>query len=512
MKKIYSILIIVTALLVSCSEDFLDRSSLTELANDTFWSSEADAKMAIAGCYDALQDNYIFNGGPWQGSIAGRWDYMSDNGWVRWGWMAGGDISRGEQSSSSWIIGDFWNSSYRVIGRANLIIQQVPLMSEDLISAEVASAIVAEAKFLRAFMYNYLTMTYEDVPLVLTVQDPADANLAKSSKEDVVAFIIQDLEAAIDDLPSKGETEWGRATKGAGYALLARINLFNENWGAAIIAADKVIGYSLHQDYQKLFKAENELSDEVIFSVRFLRGPEETGAQFAAYWGPQKGVTYQEVLPNLANDFFCTDGQPISDSPLYNSAIPSENRDARFDGTIVSKGSLFNGIPADMGKFKTKFGQRKYTDEGTDGDNGENHFDSDEDFYVFRLGHVILIKAEALAESGGSSSEIFGLINQLRPRANMPDMDQAEVDNYFGGDIVEAVRHERRVETAFEGLRYLDIKRWGIMQERVDYYMNNDKVEMGFLSIRYFAPQNYVWPLPQSELDVNTNLVQHELW
>lgn len=510
MKKIFSLLILATVLLASCSEDYLDRKSLTALADDTFWSSEADAEMALAGCYDALQDNYLFNGNPYTGGISGRWDYMSDNGWCRWKWMAGGSIERGENTSSDWMGDDFWKSSYKVIGRCNLVIKMVPEMGEDLIDAESAAQIIAEAKFVRAMMYNYLTMTYEDVPLITTVQSPNEANVAKTNKEDIVDFIITDLEGCVEDLAAPGSTEWGRATRGAGYALLARINLYNENWAAAIEAANDVLdeGYSLHADYKALFSTANEMSNEVIFPVRFVRGPDDQGANFAGYWKGVGVMNYQEALPNLGETFFCTDGQPITTSSLYNPDVPSQDRDARFDGTLVSKGSTYNGATPPMQKVWTRYAQRKYTEEGA---TEEDHFDANEDFYVFRLGHVLLIKAEALAENGATASDVFEVINQLRPRANMPDMTQAEVNNYFGGDLIEAVRHERRVETAFEGLRYLDLKRWRIMEERVEYYNANDRVD-GRMSIRTFSAKNYVWPVPQFELDVNTALEQHDLW
>ncbi len=123
------------------------------------------------------------------------------------------------------------------------------------------------------------------------------------------------------------------------------------------------------------------------------------------------------------------------------------------------------------------------------------------------------MKAEALAESGGSSSDIFALINQLRDRAGMIQVDQAEVTNYFGGSLVEMVRHERRIETAFEGLRYLDLKRWGIQKERaIDFYMAYEQANNSKLKLRYWDPKHVVWPIPQTELDVNKELVQNELW
>ena len=513
MKKIFSILFIATLLLTACSDDFLDRESLTALADDTFWTTEADAKMALAGCYSNLQNEQLFDSGPWGGGLV-RWDYMTDDGWVRWSWEQGGALSRGEHSTTDGLVSNFWKQAYQTIARCNRVIETVPTLGTDIIDATDAAQIVAEAKFIRALMYNLMTMTYEDVPLVTTIQSVDDANIAKSSKSDIVDFILSDLEACVEDLPDRGADDWGRATKGAGYALLARINLYNENWTEAAAWAQEVIdlGYTLYPDFQALFQNENEVNDEVIFPVRFTRGSDDDGAGFAGYWGVAV-KNYDEVLPNLANDYFCIDGKPIAESDLYNAEIPAENRDPRLDATIVTNNSLWRGsVLNTYSKTWTGFAQRKYMEEG----NSENHFDANEDFYVFRLGEVLLMKAEALAESDGDPDEIFALINQLRDRESvqMPHVDQAEVDSYFGGSIVDMVRHERRVETAFEGLRYIDIKRWGILKERaIDYYMANERANNNNLSDRnWLGDKQLVWPIPQTELDVNLLLEQHDLW
>lgn len=513
MKKIFSILFIATILLTACSDDFLDRKSLTELADDTFWTTEADAEMALAGCYSNLQSPHIYDADPWASGVV-RWDYMTDDGWVRWGWMQGGKVSRGEHSTTDGLITNFWKQSYQTIVRCNRVIETVPTLDAEVIPTATAAQIVAEAKFIRALIYNLMTMTYEDVPLVTSIQPVEEAEIAKSPKADIVSFILTDLEDCVEDLAARGGADWGRATKGAGYALLSRINLYNENWTEAANWAQKVIDmdYTLFPDFGALFQSANEINDEVIFPVRFMRGPDEDGANFAGYWGT--GVkNYEEVLPNLANDYFCIDGKPITESDLYNSQIPAENRDPRLGASIVTNNSLWRGsVLNTFSKTRTGYAQRKYMEEG----NSENHFDADEDFYVFRLGEVLLMRAEALAESGGSSTEIFALINQLRDRESvqMPHVDQAEVDNYFGGSIVEMVRHERRIETAFEGLRYIDLKRWGILKERaIDYYMENEKANNNKLSDRHWlGPQQLIWPIPQSEIDVNKMLEQHAVW
>lgn len=512
MKKIFSILFTAIILFSGCSEDFLDRKSLTALADDTFWSTEADAEMALAGCYDNLQSQWIYDSGPWAGGMM-RWDYMTDNGWVRWGWMAGGDVSRGEHSTTSWIIDSSWPVFYQAIVRCNRVIETVPTLGEDIISAESAAQIIAEAKFVRALVYNLITMTYEDAPLVTTIQSVDEADVAKSSKSEIVNFIISDLEGCVEDMANVGSTDWGRATKGSGYALLARINLYNENWTEAASWAQKVIdlGYSLYPDFHGLFQNANEINNEVIFPVRFLRGPDENGANHSAYWG-KAVINYQEVLPNLGHDYFCIDGKPISESDLYNPDIPAENRDPRMGATLVTNKSLWRGeVLNTYSKTRTGYAQRKYTEE----QNSENHFDAEEDFYVFRLGHVLLIKAEALAESGAPASEIFAVINELRDRESvqMPHVDQTEVDTYFNGSLVEMVRHERRVETAFEGLRYFDLKRWGIFKERaIDYYMENERPNMNITDRYWMGEKQLKWPIPQSEVDRNELLEQHSEW
>ena len=512
MKKIYIITFVVVILFTGCNDDFLDTKSLTALADDTFWTSAADAEMALAGCYDALQNRWIYDSNPWAGG-AMRYDYMSDNGWVCWGWMPGGDISRGEHSTSSWMIGSQWDNFYMAIVRCNRVIDMVPTLGEEIIAAELATQIVAEAKFIRALVYNLITMTYQDAPLVTTIQLVEEAHIAKSSKSDIVNFIISDLESSVENLPNVGSADWGRATKGAGYALLTRVNLYAGNWTAAASWAQKVIdlGYSLYPDYHGLFQNANEINDEVIFPVRFVRGPDDNGCSHSAYWG-SNGINYQEVLPNLGEDFFCVDGKPITESALYNPEVPAENRDPRMGASLVTNNSIWRGsVFNTFSKSRTGYMQRKYVEE----QNSENHFDASEDFYVFRLGEVLLMKAEALAESGGSANEIFGLINQLRDRSSvqMPHVDQAEVDTYFGGSIIEMVRHERRIETAFEGLRYFDLVRWGILKERAfDYYMANELPNLNISERHWPGDKQYKWPLPQSEVDRNDLLEQHSEW
>lgn len=512
MKKIYTVLIIVVMMLfVGCSKDFLDRESLTGLSDETFWTTEADAEMALAGCYSNLQSPFLYDSSPYQGGVQ-RWDYMTDDGYVNWGWMAGGAVSRGEHSTNDGFIRNTWQQCYQTIVRCNRVIETVPTLGQDIIDDTYASQIVAEAKFIRVLIYNLMSMTFENVPLITALQAVEEAQVAVSPKADIVNFILSDLGDAVKDLPDPGTEAWGRATKGAGYALLARVNLYNENWTEAATWAQKTIdlGYTLFPDFGGLFQEANETNDEVIFSVGYMRGPDEDGGNFAGYWG-SNGINYHQALNNLGEDYFCTDGQLLTESPLYRATNPVANRDPRMGVTLVTDSSTWNGAMFNMGKTKTGVLQRKYGEEH----NTENHFDGPTDFIVFRLGEVLLMKAEALAQSG-SSAEVFALINQLRDRTSvqMPHVDQTEVDTYFDGDLLKMVQHERRIETAFEGLRYLDLKRWGLLKERaIDFYMEYEVPKHPKLSNRYWVgPQQLIWPIPQTEIDVNPALVQNPGW
>jgi hypothetical protein len=159
---------------------------------------------------------------------------------------------------------------------------------------------------------------------------------------------------------------------------------------------------------------------------------------------------------------------------------------------------------------------RKWTEEN----NSENHFDSPQDFYVIRYAHVLLMRAEALVQSGSySEGEVIGLINHIRDRVNMPHVEDVEGTGLSQSELLEVVKHERRVETAFEGLRYFDLMRWGELKKKYDEYMNGGELQemkdRGFPTPRdrvFEDPKHWKWPIPQSELDNNKALEQHSEW
>ena len=145
---------------------------------------------------------------------------------------------------------------------------------------------------------------------------------------------------------------------------------------------------------------------------------------------------------------------------------------------------------------------------GSSGHEGNAVFgEGSQDFYVIRFADVLLMRAEALAETGDIDGAA-ALVDRVRARVNMPSVADAE-GTVNQAQIIEIVRHERRVELALEGLRFIDLKRWGEIEGGIQR-ASSDPV--GPYAPQYLGRRSEVFPIPQTEVDVNKNLVQNPAW
>ena len=143
-----------------------------------------------------------------------------------------------------------------------------------------------------------------------------------------------------------------------------------------------------------------------------------------------------------------------------------------------------------------------------------NSWDNGQDFYVVRYAEVLLSLAEALVEKGGyDESDVRGLVNEVRQRAGMPRVEEVEGSGLPAARLLEVIRHERRVELAFEGLRLFDLYRWHMLEQAVQA-VENERTTFGLAYEKriYNGERDYVWPIPLGELDSNKMLEQHDLW
>ncbi len=509
MKKILYLIGLVFVL--SACSDFLDRQSLSELSSDTFWSSQKEAEMALAGCFDALQAEGLYFVWPGNWTCSPReLDCVTDDGFYTWDYLPANDIAKNTLTASSTLVSTVWKACYRGIARCNQVILYVPKMDPKAIDKSQADRIVGEAKFLRAFLYNYLTSLYRDVPLSL--EPTATGHIKKSSKAEIIKYITGELEevAASDALPvTLDDNAFGRITKGAVYALLCRIYLYNDMYAEAADAANKVIQsgkYGIAPKYDVLFSDAGTRSNEIIFSVRYsglIKGEEGFLSLGNAYvWGPMNWL-----LPykNLVDEYYYIDGKAITDpSSSYKNPTDFSTRDPRLKFNIITPGTWWGGWGTvdETGPSKGYYFGKWQQDDW-------DWYDS-QDYYVIRYADVLLMRAEALAKSGGNKSEIINLINQVRQRPDvmMPTVETAEGTNLTHDQLFKVIQHERRVEFAFEGFRYLDLLRW----KELDKAFARARAEGMGGAHTFLGAKNYVWPIPQEELDNNPVLDQAPEW
>lgn len=514
MKKII-IAISIALTLTNCSDDFIDKASLTQIAENNFWTSESDAFLALNAVYSTLQSRTMYGGNlnGFQGFPG--FDGLGDNAFNNFKWEGPGNFMEGRVDPANGPILSIWNDLYQGIARVNSVIKNVNEISEDLVPLETKNQLLGQAYFLRALMYFNVAVYFEDAPLIIAPQTLQEAFVEKSSYTEIIAQVREDLKFAVDFLPATQPNDlYGYATKGAALGLFARVQIYNQQYdgefGVLALTQEAIgLGYTLHPNYAELFTPENETSPEVVFSIRFLRGDDTSnGERFSGTFNAfPKGDL--RPMPNLANDYYCIDGLPITTSPLYNPSSRGANRDPRATATIYYGGEVWLTEPFRTFRSNgpTTFGTRKYIRTGPDAEGNAPFTDGSQDFYVIRYADILLMRAEALAETGDISGAAQ-LVNQIRARVGMPSVEDVE-GSVNQQQMIEIVRHERRVELAMEGLRFMDLKRWGQVEEAFNRAIADP---VGPYNPQYQGGKSEVFPIPQAEIDVNPNLVQHPDW
>lgn len=519
-------------IIVSCSDSFLQTDSPNQPSQSTYWQTETDALMALAACYDAMQSQDLYD------DYIDAWNYgfllretSTDNGDHSWGdWMLGSSISKATSSTTDECFSMYWNANYEVIKRCNMLIENIDRipMEEEKINVYKAEAIA-----LRALTYTNLTSVFRDVPYLTRPLTLEEAEAPKTNRDEIVTSVLEDLKIWIPKLPTIGQEQKGRLHQEAAYAIMGRIALFNQRWEDAISAYSNVIGKvklfksgdgsDYYKNFADLFKEENEEHEEVLLSVKYKGPGLGEGNTFGIAWGaPMNAI---EASMNLCDDFYCIDGLPIDKSPLFKGSLEKgahtksnpdyaryENRDPRMKGTLMLPGMEWNGqvYTNNLPASSTASIRKWFTPENT-----ANEYDGSLDFYVIRYAEVLLSMAEAQIEKGGiAQSEITGHINEVRSRVGMPSVEEVEGTGLSQSELRSIIRHERRVELAFEDLRFADLYRWSEF-ENAQKRMQNDMSFYGFGVVprgNIRGPQDLVWPIPQSEIDTNSQLIQHDEW
>lgn len=501
--------------LASC-EDYLERAPKDQSDVDTFFTTQANAVIAVNGIYNGVLE-----------TVKGRqytidFDCMTDNMYNYTRNQGTQEFAQGTQGASSTYAKNFWQRGFRGISRANTLLANLDKCYEtDHPTTDIRERLRAEALFLRAYFYSELIDFFGDVPFY-TETPSLDGCKPREKKEVIVSKIREDLEKAAYELPVRYEKDdIGRATRGAALALKGKIELYNGLFAEAAATLQEVIDlkdesgtprYSIYPLYRELFIAAHENNDEIVFDIQYMKDAFNQGLTHQLYTFVYEWNSYCPTV-SLADAYYTDKGLPIDVDPDYDETKPFEHRDPRLAFSIITprsdngRGSQF--IPT--GGNHTGMKIRKWNDYTESTKNS-----SEENIILIRYADVLLMRAEALVESGSyDETEVASLINQIRqrPAVNMPTVEAVEGTGLSSDRLIEIIRHERRVEFAFEGTRVSDIRRWRIGPEAlVDAvgYKPASAAKLPPVYERYVVDRrsfnekrDYLWPIPQSEINAN---------
>ncbi len=515
--------VIITAFFSGCSKGLLETVPNDRISTEIYWKTDKDAILASNAVYTYLEGVNIFS-----------WDGMSDIGHTNIPFAVNAVVERGQMDVQNGIVLNEWQNDYAGIRSANAFLANVGKIKAT--DKDRIESLKGEVKAIRAYLYIKLASLFGDVPLVtneITLEE--SRNLTRESVDKVWDFIAAELTDAAGVLPN-AQTDKGRITKGAALALKARALLYAGRYSEAAEAAKQVMDlnvYGLYPSYQNLFTYAAENNKEVILDKEFVKDTYRNNAfgYMAPYSQQASGSTFVP-LKKLVDAYQMNNGKDITDpAGGFDPYDPYKNRDPRLSYSIYTLGDqlpdnkTYDSRPgsgtADAVGYTylattTGFNVKKYInkeDLGQPGNCGIN-------IILIRYAEVLLTYAEAKIEADQIDQSVADAINEVRQRAdvNMPPLtaigSQEEMRNI--------VRHERMVELAFEGLRYIDIRRWKIAENVIPgklygmTYTDNtgtlQTIQIQSFEKTFDKSRDYLWPIPQKERDINPALTQNPNW
>jgi len=533
MKKIKYVLVLVTAVVFTGCHNILDIEPKDRITG--IWENEALVESYVNGMYNSLQHGYCE--ALW-GALTDELHDVHNNGgaWtVQRGELTSDNVST---LSTTTTIPSFnkWGSAYARIRDINEFFQEI---ESSIFDDEIKNRLKGEMKFIRAYLYSELLWRYGGVPLVTHVfaLDDDYTAVTRESYDKVVDFIVNELDEAVEML-SRSEILKGRATPDAALALKSRVLLYAASslnnpsndltkWEKAAEAAEALMnkGYTLYPDYKNLFMEDN---NEIIFGRYFTKS---INHNINGYSGTNSlyGGGHNHPTENIVMDYEMKNGELpysigsnnemiVNPASGYDPENPYLDRDPRFYASILYDGCVFQdhevetfdgGIDSPLSSIvpwnatMTGYYLYKFIDPSKSVNLRTDDL-STNPWIFFRYGEILLNYAEAKFELGDEDAA-RNAVNQIRERANMPPITSS------GSELRDKIRHERRIELAFEGHRFFDVRRWKILEEVSSTQiigMQIRKAANGKKSynIKEVAPvvyyeQHLRLPIPRTEID-----------
>lgn len=514
---------------IKCEEQ-LELSPLGELNSDTYYNTEEDFESASLAPYSTMLNLYYdqFGQGWFQGIMFPSDDVRDQGG------------GSNDQVDFNWLPnnGQFsylWNESYKGIMRSNVILNQLP-GADGFQDESNKPRFEAEAKYIRAYFYFILARNFGTPPVVdRLVESISDARIGNSQPGEVWDLIESDLQFAQENLPDTWNTEnTGRATSFAATALLGKVKLFRAQWmnqsskySEAVTEFNKVVNsgqFKLIDNYGNNFDEGDENNAESVFEIQMTRGDFNTWLPNDFGLGGNQNIGYAGTGRKVFTAAACYQGECAPGANAYGYGQVHVTRslqnefeqgDPRIYNTFYQHGDMYSGEPYDSAWSVTGSTPAKYIRPFKAAGFPPNLSTNNE--RVIRYADVLLMLAEAELLGNNNVARAAELINRVRQRARnnyddvngspapaglLPDRpSSASVDQMH-----EWLRHERRVELALEVHRYDDLVRWhraGLINITTDIDFGKEA------SNNNWEEKHLLKPIPQAEIDVNSNLKQN---
>ncbi len=517
--------LLVSCIMTSCKKNLLNTPPNDRLSSNVFWRSETDAKLAVNAIYPFLDSTNIIS-----------WEGLTDIGHTNQFFTNDALVERGVYDATNPKIGGEWNFAYKGIAAANYFLDNADKVQTS--NTALINQLKGEARTLRAYEYIKLAAFFGDIPLVtsmITIDEGRQLN--RTPVAQIWDFVNKELSEAADALPTGySGSDKGRITKGAALALQARANLLAGRFQQAVDAAKKVMDlnvYNLYPEYAKLFTYAAENNTEVILDKQYIKDVYPTNIfAFQAPYSQKGSSTANWIVPTkkIADLYPMNNGKEINDaSSGFDANNPYANRDPRLrysifvPGDILPDGKVFNPLPnsgtadaigSTFYATSTGFSIKKYVNS----EDYSNISNSGINIILLRLAEVLLTYAEAKIELGQIDQSVYDAINKVRQRT---DISLPALSGLSQTELRDAVRKERTLELAFEGVRLFDIRRWkiaeNVIQGTVQGITYNNNGQLVTVQVQAFekvfnSNRDYLWPIPQKERELTPSLTQNPGW
>ena len=550
MKKIF-IALSLLGVLTACN-DFLDMTPRDSISDKVMWATTESAEYAVNSIYSYAYDIYAY----WPSAV-GMTEAFTDEfkygSYVNFAYcLIPSQVAYGGTNLTNSFVDVYlgcWGSLYAAIRRTNEAIYNLKNLGTGL-PEDVQTRLEGELRLMRGWLYFELVKRYKDVILYDEDLSKIAVEKALSTEAEAWAMIWADLDFAAQNLPPKAQAR-GRLDQGCALALETRAMLYAKDYDKVIAAADALAaGYSLMPSYADAFtKSVTEGNTETILQYSFSYSDGVTH-DFDFYYAPggdyklvgQQGGGYGTPTQEMVESYEKADGSGFPDWSTWHGSTVAEPPYAllepRFQATILYNGAPWKGRriepfvggtdgwcqwnkePKPEGRTTTGYFLRKFVDENHD---LSQRSQSTQHFVLLRYGEVLLNKAEACYFNGDTEGA-NAVIRAIRARVGLPWSDKT------GSALWDAIRQERRVELAFEGQWYWDLRRWGEAHKDWPAGLNNYQVhglkiestavagqyKYTYVSVddrdRNFPSKMYRFPIPDGELNSNPLVNQYPEW